>query len=481
MSLSSEPSVRPETDPFEVGVDDDFIFYLQKGSEYLRGGRSEDARVALERAYELRPDNARAQNLLGLAYFKLGLLEAAKAVYDRLVNEYPNEAPLCVNLGLVLLRQGRLHEARGVLERALDLSPDHVRAHCYLGLVLYRIGDFHLAREHFIKGEAPDFARKVETKMADEDTTDEVETPRSVLSGVAEDGVEKIDHDAASFATVDESKDSGVRDDAGWTTKVGHQPQVQQGFAIPSLLSVIAAAPVAPDTEDLPKLSPAQSTDPPPPVRPSSSIQVAAKKAALPLVEPGPRMLEGPGWVFGFSAGQQAGNTARLRLSGDAYLRASTIAAAAGQVTYRAAAKRERGELTEVLLGGVKNPFFASSGEARILLHVRGLAVTLRDAEDLVAREDVLCGFHGFSSYENDRLYGVDLVRLSGKGSVLFDSPGEPVITPVRKELPVAVVSSALLAFGGQLRSRTVQLTSSGPLIEMSGTGYVVLAHGRSA
>src|ERR1700741_4133127 len=103
--------VEREHDQTEASREDDFLFWLHKGSELLRDRRPEEARVALERAFQISPENPKAQNPLGLVCFKLGLLEAAKSIYDRLVEEYPTEPPLYVNLGLVLLRQGRLNEA----------------------------------------------------------------------------------------------------------------------------------------------------------------------------------------------------------------------------------------------------------------------------------------------------------------------------------------------------------------------------------
>jgi hypothetical protein len=209
-------------DSFEVTPDDDFLYYLRRGGELLRGGDAERARNALERAFELRPENPKVQNLLGLAYFKLGLLEAAKAIYDRLVQEFPNETPLYVNLGLVLLRQGRILEAERALRNALLLSPNHTRAHCYLGLVLYRRGDLNRAREHFLKGDAPDFARKVEKKLAAGNPPPPA--PDEVLRAVAEQGSRDLDSSDLSMVPVENPSDERVlRDEDAWETKVAHQ------------------------------------------------------------------------------------------------------------------------------------------------------------------------------------------------------------------------------------------------------------------
>jgi Tfp pilus assembly protein PilF len=234
------------TDAADATRDDDFLFYLHRGSELLQKKRAEEARVSLERAYQLSPENPKAQNLLGLVYFKLGLLEAAKSIYDRMVEQYPAEPPLYVNLGLVLLRQGRLNEAERALRKAIAISPEHVRAHCYLGLVLYRRGDLHLAREHFLKGQAEDFAKKVEQRLA---RTDARPSQAELLRAVAETGSQDIDASAIPFRPLDFAKDERVvRDEEAWEALVTHGEGKEKATSLPfevnSLLPVWTLTPL---------------------------------------------------------------------------------------------------------------------------------------------------------------------------------------------------------------------------------------------
>ena len=53
------------------GIDEEFLFHLNRGSELLLRGEADPAKAALERALELRPKDAKVLGLLGQAYYKL--------------------------------------------------------------------------------------------------------------------------------------------------------------------------------------------------------------------------------------------------------------------------------------------------------------------------------------------------------------------------------------------------------------------------
>jgi Flp pilus assembly protein TadD len=47
------------------GLDEEFLFHLNRGSELMGRGETDGARVALERALELRTKDAKVLGLLG--------------------------------------------------------------------------------------------------------------------------------------------------------------------------------------------------------------------------------------------------------------------------------------------------------------------------------------------------------------------------------------------------------------------------------
>ncbi len=142
-----------------------FVAALYKGGELLAAGKVVDAREHLEKAHELDPKNEKAQNLLGLTYFKLGLFEQASHIYELLVNENPADPTLRVNLGLVYLKSNHLERAVKEFETATDLDPNHKKAHNYLGLALAQAGDYARARDHFSLAGSDQMAEKMDKAL----------------------------------------------------------------------------------------------------------------------------------------------------------------------------------------------------------------------------------------------------------------------------------------------------------------------------
>ncbi len=101
---------------------------LDKGGELLNAGNLNEARELLEKAYKLTPKDSKAQNLLGLTYFKMGVFDRASEIYEALVRDNPVDPTLRVNLGLVYLKLGALARATREFETSVDLAPDHKKA-----------------------------------------------------------------------------------------------------------------------------------------------------------------------------------------------------------------------------------------------------------------------------------------------------------------------------------------------------------------
>ena len=133
------------------GIDEEFLFHLNRGSELLVRGEAEAAKASLERALELRAKDAKVLGLLGQAYYKLSRFDDAARVWQRLVDDNPVEPAARVNLGLACLKAKRHPDAVKQLEIALDLNPEHKKAMGYLGLALLESGNLTRAKEWFRK------------------------------------------------------------------------------------------------------------------------------------------------------------------------------------------------------------------------------------------------------------------------------------------------------------------------------------------
>ncbi len=149
----------------DPAAEEEFVSSLYKGGELLAANKVVEAREHLEKANRLRPKNEKAQNLLGLTYFKLGLFDQASEVYEALVRENPADPTLRVNLGLVYLKTNNLERSVHEFETATDLEPTHKKAHNYLGLALAQAGDYTRARDHFIAAGSDAMADKMSKAM----------------------------------------------------------------------------------------------------------------------------------------------------------------------------------------------------------------------------------------------------------------------------------------------------------------------------
>ena len=122
---------------------------VQRGLEYHRTGRLDEAESEYQVALADNPDHDVALHFLGLLAAQTGRLELAAELMNRAVATRPSEPMYLVNLGLVLKRQGRLADAAGVLRRATRLDPRGVDAHVAHGKVLLEQGKPEAARDAF--------------------------------------------------------------------------------------------------------------------------------------------------------------------------------------------------------------------------------------------------------------------------------------------------------------------------------------------
>lgn len=150
---------------------EEFLQHLYRGGELLAQGKLIEARECLESAHGQQPRSEKAQNLLGLTYFKLGLFDRAAEIYETLIRDNPVDATLRVNLGLVYLKTNALQRAIREFELATDLAPDHKKAHNYLGLALAQAGQYGRARTHFLRAGSEGMAQRMVRAIAGEGFT----------------------------------------------------------------------------------------------------------------------------------------------------------------------------------------------------------------------------------------------------------------------------------------------------------------------
>ncbi len=402
------------------GIDEEFLFHLNRGSELLLRGESEASRASLERALELRPKDAKVLGLLGQAYYRLSRFDDAARAWQRLVDDNPVEPGARVNLGLACLKAKRHPDAVKQLEIALDLNPDHKKAMGYLGLALLESGNLTRAREWFKKAGSDHMVARCD----------------ELISGRA----------SASAAPA-----PGANAAAG----VAAAEAVEQARAAPE--------PVR--------------TPPPgavPAYRPSAPGDVLGAWAAA-------RVVHGSAETFSISGSTLAvavQGEVRVRLDG-LFATQGKIAIATEVKRFRGrATDKPFGEgaarMHRVTGDGVL--LFRTAGRRFTSLDLGPDAAYLR--------EESLFGFDGGIAFENGRVPSsisgeLHLVHLRGRGRFLLATEGEPVTLDVVADAPLKVPLASLVGWVGTLTPRVCALVedSGAPVVvavELTGEGRVV-------
>ena len=100
---------------------------------------------------ELKSDDVKAHNNLGLALSDIGKVEEAIGHYQKALALKPDDVKAHNNLGIALKNAGKVEEAIGHYRRALELQPDYAPARYNLGIELQNLGKVEEAIGHFRK------------------------------------------------------------------------------------------------------------------------------------------------------------------------------------------------------------------------------------------------------------------------------------------------------------------------------------------
>ena len=111
-------------------------------------GRTGEALAHTRRALELRPDSAELHSSLAVLLVAEGRVDDAVAHYDEALRLDPSSPTVRGNYAVLLARLGRLDEAQGHLREALRLRPEAADLHRNLANVLARQGDLDQAVAH---------------------------------------------------------------------------------------------------------------------------------------------------------------------------------------------------------------------------------------------------------------------------------------------------------------------------------------------
>jgi Tfp pilus assembly protein PilF/peroxiredoxin len=125
------------------------IAFYSLGTIYMKKGEPVRAKGAFERALELKPDFAEANNSLGALVAQAGNVPGAIARFRAALESKPDYPDALNNLGYALFQTRQRAEAFALYQKALKLQPDFAQAFNNLGIYYAQEGDLARAGEHF--------------------------------------------------------------------------------------------------------------------------------------------------------------------------------------------------------------------------------------------------------------------------------------------------------------------------------------------
>lgn len=124
-------AIRTETKP---------AYLMTLAGALLRLGRQDEAIQALDKAVQLKPDDADLQRNMGNALVKAGRSGEALRCFQRAAELNPVDADAAYKAGVLLKDEGRLDEALVYLDRSADAQPDHAPIFATRGFVRASLG-----------------------------------------------------------------------------------------------------------------------------------------------------------------------------------------------------------------------------------------------------------------------------------------------------------------------------------------------------
>ena len=431
------------------GSSEDFLYHLYRGSNLLLQDQVHEAKVELEQALKLQPQDAKSQSLLAGVYFSLGVYPQAIEIWKGLTEVYGDDVTLRVNLGLALFKTGQADKALEQIHEALKIQPDHGRAWGYLGLIRWRLGQLEAARDAFLRGGQAAMAKRMEEALGGGDTESTPSTAaealeaedRRAMRDAAEEAIAHLESAKPDIAVAEQGRD---RRKAGrWESlEPGHEPVPKRGAPAGTVVGGVA------------------------------SLQ---------------RQLEGWTVELPESLAFAVGPDGRLHCDcpHDIFVRLARLQSVHGNLDSTMVYRRARGKDLEECLGA-DDPIFRVKGPTRMTLEVardETIVVVALDDDILYVRESRVLAFDDRSSFESARLpFGKDpvpMLQLHGNGLVALRFHSHPTALPVRDGQELRVNPDRVLGWTGRLfpnlQKGTAPYSLIAPRLVFRGEGAVLL------
>jgi uncharacterized protein (AIM24 family)/Flp pilus assembly protein TadD len=395
-----------------------FFVHLNRARRGVREGKFEEAWGELERAREIRPQDEDVLNLLSLLEFKRGHYNEAAAAARRLLTDNPQSEVLRANLGLILFKAGFLAEAELELRKAIELAPGHLRSHLYLGLLYQSRGKLGLALEHLRVAGARRRVALIEEALRRPNR----EGPRSVLAEMAALRLREAEAAPPSRATA------------------------------PAAVSVAAPPPANPPVAGVP--APAAPPAPPAPVTPAAVAAPVPAPIDPPFVideepeAPLPPAPTAPEARPLFKVRPEGGIEIASR--GVVFVRKGCVTWYSGKMKFGAESIFKGTSLERILRAtGVGSLLVHDPGRRAYRKDLTGQTLYVEGTRLLALDSGLTFRMDGIQDFRKGRR--VDVLRVQGKGAVVFSVGGPVIAHEVSADMPLSISSRDLVAWSGEL------------------------------
>ena len=152
----------------QIGTAEDARFYYDKGTDYLREGKLNEAITTLTKAIALTHNYSKAYNNRGIAYYRQNKHIQAAEDFLKAIQFNPNDVEAYNNVAIVFCKQRQYDQALLYLNQALALMKEKNLSHAdvlnNLGFVYIKKGMYKEAMEayenaaHFIQNKNVDYS-----------------------------------------------------------------------------------------------------------------------------------------------------------------------------------------------------------------------------------------------------------------------------------------------------------------------------------
>lgn len=452
------------------GKEGSFAQHFKNARKFLQNNNIVEAKDEIEKALEIKPNDDKALNLLGMVYFKLEEYSRAADIFRQLIKRNPNVTTLYTNLGLAYIKMERYEEAIPELKKALEFEADHVSTHNYLGLAYYKLGEYDLALKEFQAINAVKMIEKIQQKIKEIES--KAPLPADVKKELHEEEAkilssqpEEIQHEEPEKkpetekekpAEVKAEEKEGIKTEE--KEEAGKEAEEREAEKREEVKK--EAPPEVPETGE---------------AIPSITKIAGDALVKLPEVE-GIRIIDDK---FMFLGVRDAPLHARL----------NNIITYKGELKFSPEFKKFKGKETKAIFGTKESPIQRIEGKGDVILLLDGGKPVLfrLDEGHIFISETRLLAFNGKIDWENGRIQAegsqdLNLVHLWGTGTVAIDLTARLISIELDGSQPFTVDFNAFVGWFGKLipQIKLIEVpdkkgNEKRSMIELKGEGVVLL------